>query len=288
MSKSLEITIGTDRMQQFKILIKMLSKIMIDVNIICCSVFKKYDDCNGYMEINEVDPSKSILINLKLYAKSFTTFYCPERKVLGVNLPQFNEIIETVDENEWITFYIDDEEQTKLNIHVHNHDEQKVKIFTLKLFNIVETVCFLKSEPDLKIIMGINEMHKTCKKMLCTGEFVKFKCLKNSFIMKCAGDSSDTIICYESKDYNVKIIKAGSFQLKHLMLLTEYSELCPDIEIHVKNDFPVGIKYNLSCGGSLLVYLSPEDIEKKYCQTEIKTKLINYCVLNDLIQINYE
>jgi len=283
------LEISTDQTAPFKTVIETLKETLVDVNIVCCSVIKKDEDGNninnGYMKIFATDPSKTVLIDLKLDAKSFTKFYCPKRKVLGVNLPYFNKIIKIIDKDEWLTLYIDDEEDNILKIKIHNHNDQKDTIFSLKLLNLDdETVNIPDTEIDAHVIMGSNEFHKTCREMLGIADYVEFQCLEDAFIMKCVGDQLDRTTRYKqnksegssgttgSNNSNVDIefgqtggsalkIVQGIYELKHLVSFTKFSTLCQAIEVYMRNDYPLVIKYSIATLGRLFLCLSPMNLE---------------------------
>jgi proliferating cell nuclear antigen PCNA len=296
------LEISTNQTAPFKTVIETLKETLVDVNIVCCSVFKKDEDGKninmGYMKIFATDPSKTVLIDLKLDASSFTNFYCPKKKILGVNLPYFNKIIKIIDKDEWLTLFIDDEEENILKIKIHNHNEQKDTIFSLKLLNLDdETVSIPETIIDSHIIIGANEFHKTCREMLGIADYVEFQCLPDAFIMKCIGDQLDRTTRYkpnkseegsgsnggnantsnvdidfgQSDNANLKIVQ-GIYELKHLVSFTKFSTLCQAIEIYMRNDYPLVIKYSIATLGRLFLCLSPMNLEtdelNDYSETE--------------------
>lgn len=280
------LEISTDQTAPFKTVIETLKETLVDVNIVCCSIFKKDEDGKnvnmGYMKIFATDPSKTVLIDLKLDASSFTKFYCPKKIGLGVNLPNFNKIIKIIDKDEWLTLYIDDEEENILKIKIHGHNEQKNSIFFLKLLDILdETVSIPETEIDSHIIMGAYEFHKTCREMQGIADLVEFQCLQDAFIMKCTGDQLDRTTRYtpnkgegngsnsanvdiafgQSSNNPLKIVQ-GIYELKHLVSFTKFSTLCQAIEIFMRNDYPLVIKYCIATLGRLFLCLSPIDLEE--------------------------
>jgi hypothetical protein len=51
-------------------------------------------------------------------------------------------------------------------------------------------------------------------------------------------------------------IVQGVFQLKHLVLFTKCTNLCPAIEIYLKNDFPLIIRYTVANLGEIKMVLA--------------------------------
>jgi hypothetical protein len=62
----------------------------------------------------------------------------------------------------------------------------------------------------------------------------------------------------------MKIQKSGSttevvqglFQLKHLVLFTKCTSLCPSIELYLKNDYPLILKYTVANLGEVKLVLA--------------------------------
>jgi proliferating cell nuclear antigen len=49
----------------------------------------------------------------------------------------------------------------------------------------------------------------------------------------------------------------GLFQLKHLVLFTKCTSLCPSIEMYLKNDYPLILKYTVANLGEIKLVLAP-------------------------------
>ena len=49
----------------------------------------------------------------------------------------------------------------------------------------------------------------------------------------------------------------GVFQLKHLFLFTKCTNLCPSIEIYLKNDAPLILRYTVANLGEVKLVLAP-------------------------------
>jgi proliferating cell nuclear antigen len=89
----------------------------------------------------------------------------------------------------------------------------------------------------------------------------------SDLIFKCIGDfaEQETIIS-EFNNTNMKVhrsagasaeIVQGIFQLKHLVLFTKCTSLCPSIELYLKNDFPMILRYTVANLGEVKLVLSP-------------------------------
>jgi proliferating cell nuclear antigen len=89
----------------------------------------------------------------------------------------------------------------------------------------------------------------------------------SDLMFKCIGDfaEQETIIS-ENSNSNMKVHKTagagpeivqGIFQLKHLVLFTKCTSLCPSIELYMKNDFPLILRYTVANLGEVKLVLAP-------------------------------
>src|SRR4029078_5817006 len=122
-------------------------------------------------------------------------------------------------------------------------------------------------------------------------DYVEIKCLTDKIIFTCKGEFADRKTTYRTRsdndddedenenilvsinhastktkggaDVTPKIVQ-GIFELKHLVLFSKCASLCNDIEIYMKNDFPLVIKYTVATLGRILLCLTPikEDTTK--------------------------
>jgi proliferating cell nuclear antigen len=114
--------------------------------------------------------------------------------------------------------------------------------------------------------MPSTDFQKICRDMngLGDGEKVEITSSGSDLIFKCLGDfaEQETMI---SENNAMKVqrlsrsteIVQGIFQLKHLVLFTKCTNLCPGIEIYLKNDYPLIIRYSVANLGEVKLVLAP-------------------------------
>jgi proliferating cell nuclear antigen len=96
------------------------------------------------------------------------------------------------------------------------------------------------------------------------GEKVEITSSGSDLIFKCVGDfaEQETSITENNAMKVQRTTKSneivqGVFQLKHLVLFTKCTSLCPAIEMYLKNDYPLIILYTVASLGSLKMVLAP-------------------------------
>ena len=59
------------------------------------------------------------------------------------------------------------------------------------------------------------------------------------------------------KNNNKDDIIQGLFALKHLVLFTKCTNLCNNVELYLKNDYPLIIRYSVASLGEIKLCLAP-------------------------------
>ena len=237
------------------------------------AVQKKIPDRSG-MRIMAVDSTKTVLINLKLDAKNFTEFKCKTKKlVLGVNLVYFHKLIKSMDKDDNLTLYVEHDDKNYLKIRIDNPEKNSKSTFKLKLLDLGNDPM---SVPDITfdavVTMSSTDFHKICREMNQIADFMEIKCLSNKIIFTCKGDYAErtTEFTTDNMGEGINIHHAGGvgskdspliiqgiYELKNLVLFAKCASLCNDIQIYMKNNYPLVIKYTVATLGRILLCLTP-------------------------------
>jgi proliferating cell nuclear antigen len=225
------------------------------------------------IRITAIDTTQTVLINLKLDAREFTTFKCKQQKMtLGINLTYLHKLIKSLDRDDVLTFYQENDNKNVLNIEVENKETGKMTNDVLKLMDLKnEKMTIPDVEYEAVVTMNSVEFHKLCREMSQLADFVDIRCLKNRIEFACKGDYANrktiyrTDVCEKSKVHieypghvsNKPFIVQGIFELKNLVMFGKCGQLCDNIEIYLKNNYPLVIKYQVAKLGRLFLVLSP-------------------------------
>jgi proliferating cell nuclear antigen len=158
----------------------------------------------------------------------------------------------------------------KLGIRMENSEKSTVTNYFLKLFDTdVEDIQIPSLNFTSIIHMPSVDLQKICRDMNALGEKldVEITSSGSDLIFKCMGDfaEQETIIS-EKDNSNMKVHKFGNsvseivqgiFQLKHLVLFTKCTSLCPSIELYLKNDIPLILRYTVANLGEVKLVLAP-------------------------------
>jgi proliferating cell nuclear antigen len=243
----------------FRTLIEALKEILTEANL-------EFDGQG--IKVMAVDETHTVLVYLRLHADRFESFYCPQKYVLGVNMIYLFKLIKTMGNNDSLTLYLPASNPNKLGIRMENSEKSTVTNYFLKLFDTdVEDIQIPNLNFPSIIHLPSTDVQKICRDMNALGEKldVEITSSGSDLIFKCMGDfaEQETIISENNstvkvhKNTNTNEIVQGVFQLKHLVLFTKCTSLCPSIELYLKNDYPLILRYTVANLGEVKLVLAP-------------------------------
>lgn len=243
----------------FRTLIEALKEILTEANL--------EFDSQG-IKVMAVDETHTVLVYLRLHSERFESYYCPQKYVLGVNMIYLFKLIKTMGNNDSLTLYLPAANPNKLGIRMENSEKSTVTNYFLKLFDTdVEDIQIPNLNFPSIIHLPSADIQKICRDMNALGEKldVEITSSGSDLIFKCMGDfaEQETIISENNntikvhKNTNTNEIVQGLFQLKHLVLFTKCTSLCPSIELYLKNDYPLILRYTVANLGEVKLVLAP-------------------------------
>jgi len=254
------LMIKTVQIAPFRTLMVALKDILLETNI----TFQK----DGIRIIN-MDKSQTILVHMHLQADNFEFYECKKDKIIvGVNMLHLFKLINSIDNDETLSIYIDDKDYNDgivehLNLKFENKNIKQCKIQKLKL---IEPEQEELSVPDVTfssiINMPSNDFQKIIRDLNNISDKLEIKSLNNQLIFKCNGSFANAEIIRSESDgmgfiqKNNNIIQ-GEFSLKNLNYFIKCTNLCNQIEIYLDNDLPLIVKYNVASLGAIKLGLTP-------------------------------
>lgn len=279
---NLLVEITTIQTSSFRTTIESLKEILKDVPV--KFIPDRFDEKNnlvqGGLSIVAMNESMSVLIRLKLYSKSFEKFYIsPEVKqpiMIGINMNCFNKLIKTISNDETLTLFLEKDDPNKLGIKIHNVVKGHVTVYKLNLLELEKKKEFSAPEAEFNsaISMPASDFHKIIRDSQIIGEVIDITFIDsgdtpNRLLFKCQGDFATVEVALvakekvEKKEKTDEIIIQGLYDLKILSLFSKCANLCQNIDIYMKNNYPLIIKYQVASLGVLFIVLSPKDVNDK-------------------------
>jgi proliferating cell nuclear antigen len=253
-----KLEVKTVQTNAFKTLCEALKEILTDTNMIF--------GADG-VKIIAMDPSHTVLVHLKLEKDSFEEYKCDERIVVGISMLNFFKLIKTMTNNDTLTLYIEKSDENKLGIRIENGEKNSITTYKLNLMDLnEENISIPPAAFESIITLPSTDFQKICRDMSNLSETIEIKSIANQLVFSCEGNfaSQETIIGQTNsglsfvKNNNGNNIIQGYYNLKHLVLFTKCTNLCNQIEIYMKNNFPIVIKFAVGSLGSLKLALAPQ------------------------------
>ena len=256
------LEIKTVQASAFRILVEALKEILTDANFEC--------DETGIKMI-AMDSSRTVLVHLKLQADKFESYVCKEKKVLGISMINLFRVIKTMNNNDTLTLFLEKEKDSVLGIKIENSEKNTTSTFHLNLMDLhVDNIQIPSVEFESVITMPSTDFQKIIRDMHNYADLIDIKSVEDHLIFSCKGDfcSQETIIGETQTGMNFaknkkpdEIIQ-GEFALKHLVLFGKCTNLCNSIQMFLKNDYPLVIKYTVASLGEIKLCLAPSCSEE--------------------------
>jgi proliferating cell nuclear antigen len=251
--------IRTVQSSAFRTLIEGLKEILADANL-------EFDQTG--IRIIDVDETHTVLTYLRLQADRFEYFYCPAKFILGVNMMYLFKLIKTLSNNDSLTLFLPASNPNKLGIRAENAEKQTTNTWMMKLFDTnVENIELPNIQFTSIISMPSTDFQKICRDFNNLAEKLEITSSGSDLIFRCIGDYVDgeTVIMSENQG-GVQVQKTagaskneivqGIFELKYLVMFTKCTNLCPSIEIYLKNDYPLVLRYMVANLGEVRLVLA--------------------------------
>ena len=240
-----------------RILVESLKEILTDANFVI--------DENG-IKLIAMDSSHTVLIHMKLDASKFEYYECKKPMKIGINMLNLFKLIKTMNNTDTLSFYIKKDNENKLGILINNQDKNTQTIYELNLLDIPEEdIQIPPIEFETELTLPSGDFQKLIRDMVNIGDNMEIKSVGSTLILNCIGDfaSQNTILGEtqdglqfrnsSSEDYPIQ----GIFSLKYLILFTKCTNLCNQIQLYIKNDYPLIIQYTVASLGTIRLCLAP-------------------------------
>ena len=154
-----------------------------------------------------------------------------------------------------------------MHIEIHSETKKTCTKFDLKLLDINENQIEVPSMNMTTITpMPSSDFQRICRDMHNLADDIEIKSVGSQLIFNCKGDFASQETCIGEANSGMTFIQnqnpdeivQGLFALKHLVLFSKCTNLCNSIELYLKNDYPLIIKYTVASLGSIKLCLAPK------------------------------
>ncbi len=244
----------------FRVLIEALKEILTDTNL-------EFDGEN--IKVIAMDPSHTVLVHLKLNSDKFEQYYCPNKLLLGINTINLFKLIKALQNNDILTLFVEKNNTNQLGIRMENGEANQITQYKMNLMDLnQENIQIPPIQFESVITLPSNNFQKICRDMFNLSDNIEITSYDQQITFKCKGDIADqettigksnTSGLEFSNTHNTEIIQ-GIFSLKYLVLFTKCTNLSGSIELYLKNDYPLIIRYQVANLGEVKLCLAPISI----------------------------
>lgn len=249
--------IQTVQASAFRVLIESLKDILTDCNFVI--------DATG-IKLIATDNSKNVLIHMKLLSENFDHFYCSKKTIIGVNMTNMFKLIKTMGNNDILTLFLETNNTNQMGIQMNNKEKSLQTVYKLNLLDINdENIQIPDATFETALTLPSSDFQKIVRDMMNIGELIEIKSVGSELILNCQGDFAcqETSLCETNNGLQFSQVSPaetpiqGIFSLKYLLLFTKCTNMCNQIHIHIKNDYPLVIIYSVANLGEIKLCLAP-------------------------------
>jgi proliferating cell nuclear antigen len=255
------LEVRTVQSSAFRILIEALKEILTDANL-------EFDETG--IKIMAMDSSHTVLVHLKLNSEQFEEFTCKHKLILGINMINLFKLIKTMSNNDTLTLYVEEDNQSVLGIKIENTEKNTITRYKLNLMDLSQdNIQIPPTVFESVITLPSSDFQKICRDMHNLADDIEIKSVGSQLIFNCKGDFASQETCIGEANSGMTFIQnqnpdeivQGLFALKHLVLFSKCTNLCNSIELYLKNDYPLIIKYTVASLGSIKLCLAPKIVD---------------------------
>ena len=242
-----------------RVLVEALKDLLTDTSI-------QIDPAVG-LKVVTMDSAHVVLVHLCLDAGKFEYFHCKEPFHIGVNMMQLHKLIRTINNNDMLTLFVEEDDLNHLGIKIENSEKGQKTTYRLNLLDLDHTkisidpvefssVITLPSTDFQKIVRDMSQISDTCQ----------IFSVRNQLIFKCIGDycQQETVMTdTDNNNHNIQVkdeqdICMGAFSLKYLVLFSKCTNLSNSCMLYLVNSYPLIIVYSIASLGEIKLALAPQ------------------------------
>lgn len=255
------IEIKTVQATTFKQMIDALKEILMDVNL-------EFDKTG--IKIVAMDTTHVVLVHLKLEAEKFEKYYCEKKMYVGINMIKLQMLIKTIANGDILTLFVEKNDPNNLGIRIENSEKNVLTTYRLSMLDINAIEYEIPPINVLTIItMPSTDLQKIVRDMHNLSDNIEIRYVEDQLRFSCSSDfvNQETILGTD-KNSNLSVLRneennheiiQGIYSSKYLAMFTKCTNLHNIVEIYLKNNFPLILKYNVASLGVIKLCLAQQD-----------------------------
>jgi proliferating cell nuclear antigen len=261
---------NSDKKVEFVINDKKKKEIFISIfNLFKCSSTHINLSINkNTFHVQGMDKSHGCLFDLKLYFEWFDYYEVNKKYDLCFDTSTFYSIISTKGEDQYLVFYLEEENTDTLSIELKNNENSKKtdfnKFFKLPLLDYeYQEIVIPSNEYDVEVSLSSKKLTDVLSQLSNFGDNLNINCSEECVDFKVLGDSVEMRVNIPTDDMSSYAIVENevinlTYSLIYINKMCITNKLSNEIEFSLSNDSPMKINYNLGNDSSLMFYIAPK------------------------------
>jgi hypothetical protein len=185
------------------------------------------------------------------------------------------ELLKNIDQSGQMTVYVNESNKQILNVDLQNDEKRSRSFHDFKLLDLNERkITPLPPEFDIIVEMKTEDFHNMCKELAAVGQFMIVECTEKKIEFKCRGNIRNTRKEFEHDDNrengtvsitvnknrankNEPVIVREIYDLNDIIMFNKCKSLCTDIQILLRNEYIMFIRYEVASYGMMTVGFNP-------------------------------
>jgi proliferating cell nuclear antigen PCNA len=247
--------------------------------VTCFQYFKNFTDSinimfeENRMYVQCMDNGMVIVLELSLPNDWFDMYELTSEQsvTIGINTHTWSKVLAMKEKNQTIKINTDDKDDKLLVAfcsETKNEGEKSVpfnKEFEIPLMDIESELMEIPpTEYEADIIMQSTMFSSMVNQLKQFGEFVQINCDENnvnfSSYSDVCGKMDANIDVSNLEEYAIdeNAILKMSYSLKYFYNISQFQKISKNIQLHLKDNFPIMLKYEIDGNGVLQFYIAPK------------------------------
>jgi len=236
----------------------------------------EYDNINnsqknmGGIILKEVNKTGKILVYMRLDADKFDIYKYKSKKkkiTLGIDIGNLSKCLKCMSHFDTMLWLVDEDDINKLIVILESNEKKERKTFKINLMDIDEASYQIDPiQFPYSISLPSQDFHKYCKDMAASTDKIEIKATSKKLFFSGKGEigniefevgETNGGLSIISTTSNSNEIVQGLFELKFLLIFTKCTNLCNQVTLFLKNDYPIIVTYQIAAIGEIKLVLSP-------------------------------
>ncbi len=259
------LEVHTVQVQGFKGTLEAIKDLLNECNI--------HFDKDG-MKIKSIDGKHVALVHIRYDADKFDKYYCEKDLSIGINIANTLKVLKNVTQNDTLQLFVSKDDYDKAGIRIQNSEKGADHEFYIQLMDLDDNDIDIPETSFSSVItMPSNDLHSLCKQYKEFAKEIDIKSVGDQVIFSFKGDETSGKSCLHNNENGLIVQKCqvdddedeededeivqAKFLLKYLVLFSKAYNLSNTVEIFLKNDYPMVLKYSIADLGILKFCLAP-------------------------------